>query len=340
MQDINSINDENVEDIDENGEELSHDEIEELVDASGKKIYKRKFGSGTKSATSEKRMRCPICKYHYKRLNEQHLIHIHKMTLEDLEKTNPEYVRYFIDPDYCLEQSGFGKHTESNIQLGDGLTHDEHIHDENCNHSGFKASEGVEWSSVEEYFHKVIDGICEHTGHDRDDVNFTDTPKRVAKAWAEELYGMKNTEDQLKEIFKDSSQFPSKYDGVVTECNIRSYGKCPHHFAQIQFNVHIAYKPKEKKVGLSKLSRCVDVLCSRLVLHETAAQDIADAVMKYLEPEGCAVIVEGVHDCLRVRGAKQENVNTICTTLKGCFKYNPDIKSEFFNTVAMCKKQN
>ena len=299
---------------------LNDEEVEELevtFDANGKKIYKRKFGSGTKKPTDEKKSACPLCGYHYKRLNEQHLIHIHKMTLEDLEKSNPEFVRYFTDPEYCLKMSGFGEPVEEVLDPVDLKD----PRDEN----------GIE--GVAGHFHGILDSICEHFGHNREDENFTDTPKRVSKAWAEQLYGMKNTEEQLAEIFKDSSQFPSKYDGIVVQTNIKAYGKCMHHFENVEFNVHIAYKPKNKKVGLSKLARCADVLCSRLVLHEQACYDIAEAIMKHLDPEGCAVVVEGYHDCMSTRGAKQPTALTTCSEIRGCFKYNPDIKKEFFDLV-------
>lgn len=334
-EEINSIEDEldELEEMEDGDSEEfhSHDEVSvegnsnSYIIKDGKKYYKRKFGSGTKRPTDEKKAQCPLCKMYYKRLNAAHLTSIHDMTLEELEKSDPEAAKFFKDPEYAILNSDYAKLNKVQEVLQAEQVKKIEIAE--------KQKEGVELVETEKAFSVILDDICQFFGMNRLDPNFRETPKRFAKAMRESLKGEKDTQAQLTDIFKSASQFPSDYPGIVVETNIRANGKCPHHFENIIYNIHIGYKPKTKKVGLSKLARAAEVLASRLKMQEDVTNDIAVEIMKHLDAEGVAVVVDAEHMCMKVRGAEQDHVKTTTSVMLGCFLYNPDIKNEFYRQV-------
>lgn len=153
-----------------------------------------------------------------------------------------------------------------------------------------------------------------------------ETPERVAKAWDfwTSGYGMK-AEDILK-VFEDGGE---SYDEMVLVRDIPVYSKCEHHLADIFGTASVAYIPDGKIVGLSKLSRLVDMHARRLQVQERLTNDIAEDLWRCLNPRGVGVIVRARHLCMESRGICQQGHHTVTSSLRGVFKSDPSAREEF-----------
>jgi GTP cyclohydrolase I len=153
----------------------------------------------------------------------------------------------------------------------------------------------------------------------------SETPARVAKAWAfwSRGYGM-NAAEILK-VFEDGAD---GYDEMVSVCQIPIYSKCEHHLADIFGTATIAYIPNGKIVGLSKLSRLADMFARRLQVQERLTVQIADALETHLQPKGVGVVVKARHMCMESRGLCQQGHFTITTALRGVCREG-DARAEF-----------
>lgn len=172
--------------------------------------------------------------------------------------------------------------------------------------------------------------ILRFLGEDPSREGLVDTPKRVRKSW-EKLYGgyKLKAEDVLGTSF---SEYGS-YDEMILLKDIDFFSTCEHHLLPFTGKVHIAYIPKQKVVGISKLARLVEMHARRLQIQERMTADIAKDIERILEPLGVAVLVEGQHYCIKARGI--EKINSVMTTssLSGVFKSNSMARSEFLTLV-------
>lgn len=336
--------------------ELEEDEEDEEDDSSidstdiyaAQKAYKKKNpGTGVKNPTEEKKQQCPICKKYFKKLNTKHLELVHNMTLEELVNTDIEASKFFtisgyaeINSDYAklrklqeqqelAAREQFLKLQEKELQKQKELEELKKVEE--------KKAQGILFVKTEEAVNSILDEICEHSTHTRQDENFKDTPKRVAKAFYELLEGSINTEQKLDDALQ--AKFPSQYPGIVVQGNIETVSLCPHHMLPIKNKIHIAYMASDKVVGLSKLARVAEILSRRLVMQEDLTNDIANAILKRLNPKGVAVIVEAEHSCMTIRGAQQSHALTTTMVVEGCFKYDPNIKKEFLYHVESFRRK-
>ena len=141
-------------------------------------------------------------------------------------------------------------------------------------------------------------------GEDPDRDGLVETPKRVAKMYDEVFEGMKYSNDEIAEMF--SKCFIEDYDGMIIEKDIPTFSYCEHHMALMyNMNVSLAYIPKGKVIGLSKIVRIVDMVSKRLQLQERLTKDIGDIIMKSCSTDSVAVIVSGEHSCVTTRGIKK-----------------------------------
>lgn len=152
------------------------------------------------------------------------------------------------------------------------------------------------------------------------------TPGRVARAWEEWASGYNVNVANLLTTFEDGAE---NVDEMVVIRNIPFYSHCEHHLAPIFGTVTIAYIPDGRIVGLSKLNRLVDAYARRLQVQERMTTQIADAIMKHLKPLGCGIVVSGRHLCMESRGIKQQGHSTHTSALRGVFKEEPEVRSEF-----------
>ena len=151
-------------------------------------------------------------------------------------------------------------------------------------------------------------------GEDPNREGLLETPKRVVKAFKEYFKGYK--EDASKVLDKTFGDVEG-YDDMVVQKNISVQSHCEHHMAPIIGKAHVAYIPKERVVGLSKLARVVEVFSKRLQTQERLTMQIANTLMESLDAKGVAVTIDSTHQCMTMRGIKKEHATTAvsCTHL-------------------------
>ena len=164
---------------------------------------------------------------------------------------------------------------------------------------------------------KALKTILTWIGEDPSREGLIDTPKRVIKAFKEYFKGYNL--DAQKGLTKTFTEVDG-YDDMVVEKNITFESHCEHHMAPIIGVVHIAYLPKNKVVGLSKLARTVEVFSKRLQTQERLTVQIASTLMNALEARGVAVTIDAAHQCMTMRGVKKEKSTTVTNYFLGVFK--------------------
>jgi len=169
---------------------------------------------------------------------------------------------------------------------------------------------------------------------DLQDENFLETPHRIAKLYVEMCYGL-SAKNDIANIF--SKSFPTTYNGIVTQTDIMCFSLCPHHFLPVKYSIDFGYIPKTRAIGLSKVSRFITVLAKKPVLQEDFTKEIITTFVDYVEPEGCIVIVRGIHNCIQCRGASQVNSACITSEIYGCFE-DTSTRNEFFNAIQLNKR--
>ena len=166
---------------------------------------------------------------------------------------------------------------------------------------------------AEEAFRTILTWI----GEDPNREGLIETPKRVVKAFKEYFGGYNQDPSQdLKKTFGEVDG----YDDMVVEKNISLESHCEHHMAPIIGIAHVAYLPKEKVVGLSKLARTVEVFSKRLQTQERLTMQIANTLMESLDARGVAVTIDATHQCMTMRGIKKEKASTVTNYFLGTFK--------------------
>lgn len=184
--------------------------------------------------------------------------------------------------------------------------------------------EGVSYSSdprIETAVRAILEGI----GEQPDREGLLKTPSRVAKMYAELTAGYHIDPAALI----NDAIFTVGYDEMVLVKNIDFYSLCEHHMLPFMGQVHVAYIPKGKVVGLSKIPRIVEMFARRLQVQERMTVQIADFINEHLEPHGVAVVAEGVHMCSVMRGVKKANASMVTSAMRGIFRDDPKTRHEF-----------
>lgn len=172
-----------------------------------------------------------------------------------------------------------------------------------------------------------IRGILEALGDDPEREGLKDTPKRVARMYSEVFEGMNYTNDEIATMFdktfEDEVEYIDNSGDMVIVKDIDVFSYCEHHMALMyDMKVTVAYLPKGRVIGLSKIARIADMVAKRLQLQERIGSDIAEIMQKITGSEDVAVLIEGSHSCMTARGIKKNNAKTYTTTLRGKFKEN------------------
>ena len=181
--------------------------------------------------------------------------------------------------------------------------------------------------------------LFEKLGLDSEDPNLVGTPERIKRMFSELFI----PEEAAKEIIKSIMErvFPTSYDGIVMVSNINTYSFCPHHLLPVEYEIDIAYIPgiiESKVLGLSKLERIADTLSNNLILQETLTDNIADALIDGLMPKGVAVILKGIHLCMRMRGIKSKKTIALTSTMRGAFRDHASTRQEFFELLSHSRR--
>ncbi|HEY42663.1 MAG TPA: GTP cyclohydrolase I FolE [Anaerolineae bacterium] len=156
------------------------------------------------------------------------------------------------------------------------------------------------------------------------------TPERVARMYDELLAGYRVDPFELI----NEALFDVDYEEMVIIKDIEFYSLCEHHLLPFIGNAHVAYLPKGKVIGLSKIPRVVDLFARRLQVQERMTRQIADFIEAAIHPYGVAVVVEGVHLCSKIRGVKKANARMVTSAMCGSFKENEITRSEFMDHIA------
>ena len=187
--------------------------------------------------------------------------------------------------------------------------------------------EKISDKEAEEAFIKVIKWI----GEDPSREGLKSTPKRLLKAYKEYFKGYnEDAEKILEKTFGDVQG----YDDMVIQKNISLQSHCEHHMAPIIGVAHVAYIPKERVVGLSKLARVVEVFSKRLQTQERLTMQIAKTLMESLEAKGVAVSIDATHQCMTMRGIKKEQATTITNYYLGQFKEDLGFQNRYLRFIA------
>ena len=169
-------------------------------------------------------------------------------------------------------------------------------------------------------------------GYLEDDVEregLLDTPKRVIDSWSEIFAGYDmNPSDILSSTFNGEG-----YDGIVLLKDIEFHSTCEHHLQPFNGKAHVAYIPVERIVGISKLSRIVDLHSRRLQNQERITKGIADDLEQHLQPLGAAVIIEASHGCMKCRGVKKQNSVMTTSAMRGVFFEKSEARTELMQLI-------
>ena len=167
-------------------------------------------------------------------------------------------------------------------------------------------------------------------GEDPNREGLLETPKRVMKAYKEYFGGYKVDPNKiLDKTFGDVDG----YDDMVIQKNISVQSHCEHHMAPIIGKAHVAYIPKERVVGLSKLARVVEVFSKRLQTQERLTMQIANTLMDSLDAKGVAVTIDSTHQCMTMRGIKKEQATTVTNYYLGQFKEDLSYQNRYLRFI-------
>lgn len=174
--------------------------------------------------------------------------------------------------------------------------------------------------------HEAIKTLLRFIGEDPAREGLLATPGRVAKAWLEMTTGYQQSPGEI--LARDFHG--NGYDEMVVCRNIEFVSNCEHHMLPFTGMAHVAYVPRKRVVGLSKMARLVDCFSRRLQIQEKMTQQVAEAMMKHLHPRGVGVTIVAKHSCMACRGVRKQQSEMVTSCLLGVFK-QPETRAEFFN---------
>ena len=177
---------------------------------------------------------------------------------------------------------------------------------------------------------KIYADLLTNLGEDIQRDGLQKTPNRAAKAME---YLTKGYDEKLEDIV-NNAVFDSENDQMVIVKDIEMYSLCEHHLLPFVGKAHIAYLPKGKVIGLSKLARITDMYARRLQIQENLTKQIAEAVQQVTGARGVGVVLEAQHFCMMMRGVQKQNSSTISSMMLGTFREDQRTREEFLNLIA------
>lgn len=175
--------------------------------------------------------------------------------------------------------------------------------------------------AIEQAVHQILQSV----GEDPDREGLQGTPDRVARMYSELLEGYHINPAKLV----NNALFEVDYQEMVIVQDIDFFSLCEHHMLPFYGRANVAYIPNKKVIGLSKIPRIVDMFARRLQVQERMTQQIADFLVEVIEPQGVAVVVEGLHMCAMMRGVKKANSWMVTSAMTGIFQNNEKTRAEF-----------
>ncbi|MEK7328818.1 MAG: GTP cyclohydrolase I FolE [Chloroflexota bacterium] len=183
----------------------------------------------------------------------------------------------------------------------------------------------MHYKKLQEAVKEILVGV----GEDPEREGLVNTPLRVRKMYEELLAGYHVDPTTLI----NGALFDVEYDEMVVVRDIEFYSLCEHHMIPFFGRAHVAYIPKGKIIGLSKIPRIVDMFARRLQVQERMTRQIADLLDEVLQPHGVAVTIEATHLCSVMRGVKKANARMVTSAMCGVFKQDPKTRTEFLEHI-------
>jgi GTP cyclohydrolase IA len=181
---------------------------------------------------------------------------------------------------------------------------------------------GLSGFSTQEMYREILSRLGEDPSRD----GLAATPSRVEKSMAFLTKGYR--EDPTKIL--RGAMFDVDYDEMVIVKDVEMFSLCEHHMLPFFGKVHVAYIPKGKVIGLSKIPRLVEVFARRLQVQERLTRQIADTIQEAIEPQGVGVVIEARHLCMMMRGVEKQHSSTVTSAMVGCFQQK-ETRSEFLS---------
>ena len=180
-------------------------------------------------------------------------------------------------------------------------------------------------ATTEEIYRELLRRV----GEDPDRDGLLKTPDRMQKSMA---FLTRGYSQDANEILR-GALFDVEYDEMVIVRDIEFYSLCEHHMLPFYGKAHIAYIPKGKVIGLSKVARLVDVFARRLQVQERLTRQVADAIVEAIHPQGVAVIMEAQHLCMMMRGVEKQQSMTTTSAMLGAFRNSAQTRTEFLSLI-------
>ncbi len=177
---------------------------------------------------------------------------------------------------------------------------------------------------------QMVRDLLAYIGEDPAREGLLETPSRFLKAWREYTRGYLEKPEEILKSFEDGAE---RVDEMVIVRDIPVYSLCEHHLAPFFGKAYVGYIPDQKILGLSKISRLVEVFARRLQVQERLTNQIADALHTHLQPLGVAVVIECRHMCMESRGVRHTGTATVTSALRGSIKNDPDSRREFLSLI-------
>lgn len=196
----------------------------------------------------------------------------------------------------------------------------------------YATEQGMEATSNEVYdpeMEEIVGRMLIQLGEDPEREGLVRTPLRVAKAMDFLTSGYVGS---LEEVVNNAI-FESDSDEMVLVKDVEFYSLCEHHMLPFFGRAHVAYMPNKRIIGLSKIARIVDLFARRLQVQERLTNQVADAIEEVLDPHGVAVVMEGSHFCMMMRGVQKQGSSMVTSAMRGGFKTNPLSRSEFMGLI-------
>lgn len=172
--------------------------------------------------------------------------------------------------------------------------------------------------------------ILQEIGENPERVGLKDTPKRAANAMQFLMQGYTMDIDQVI----NDALFPSLSDEMVIVKDIELYSMCEHHMLPFIGKCHVAYLPRGKVIGLSKIARVVDMFARRLQIQENLTHEIANCILEKTHASGAAVIIEAQHMCMMMRGVEKQNSVMTTSCMLGAFRNSASTRNEFLSLIS------
>jgi GTP cyclohydrolase I len=178
-------------------------------------------------------------------------------------------------------------------------------------------------------YEELVREMIVRLGEDPDREGLARTPERVEKAMQFLVRGYKEDPDALLR----KALFTVTYDEMVIVKDIEMFSLCEHHLLPFFGKVHVAYIPKGKVMGLSKIPRLIEIFSRRLQIQERLTTQIAEAIQHAVEPQGVGVVIEARHLCMMMRGVEKQHSSAVTSSMLGCFRNEEETRTEFLSLI-------